>query len=224
LLLHPQDRAYTVPQLYEWLDDSGVKLQSFFGTQCGEDIYDPASYTQSEILRARMDALSVREKHRIAELMHGHMIKHCFYATKEVKKSAMLADDMVITFGCQHRHDPAFCERVGALLEKNALGEVYEESYNIAGAPPLRITNHALTHHILRRIDGRSSVRGIYNNLVKAGVIAQDNEVSYKQYWHDVSMLFEELHKRQKAYLQHESIAPYVSVPEIMARYHASAR
>lgn len=217
LFLHPQDRAYTVPQIYDWVEGAGLQLQSFYGVHVGDVAYDPSQYSSSPALRARFDTLPERERHRIAELMHGHMNKHSFYAVKQKKTPAQLADDMVPHFGSEHRHEQGFAARVSALLAPRAVGEVYTEQYHTVDMPPLIITKYPLTHEILARIDTVRSVRGIFDAMVQDGVL-DGSDGSYQRYRTDLEHLFREMHSRFRLFLRHESLAPYITVPAIMQR------
>jgi SAM-dependent methyltransferase len=85
LLLHPQDRAYTVPQLYAWLvDRCGLHLQ-FSDLQRGSLPYTPETSLAeaSPALRERLAALPRRDREAIAELASGDLIRHSFYATRD---------------------------------------------------------------------------------------------------------------------------------------------
>jgi SAM-dependent methyltransferase len=73
-LLHPQDRAYTVPQLYAWLDRCGLKFGRWFEQapylpQCGAIARMPHA--------ARLAALPPPLQHAAVELLRGTMTKHC---------------------------------------------------------------------------------------------------------------------------------------------------
>jgi SAM-dependent methyltransferase len=72
-LLHPIDRAYTVPQLYEWLDRCGVSFGRWFEQapylpQCGMIKKTP--------LAERLAALAPQLQHAAIELFRGTMVKH----------------------------------------------------------------------------------------------------------------------------------------------------
>ena len=76
-LLHPQDRAYTVPQLHEWLDRCGITFgrwleQAPYLPQCGVVAKTPHA--------ARIAALPEREQHGAVELFRGDMTQHSFVA------------------------------------------------------------------------------------------------------------------------------------------------
>jgi SAM-dependent methyltransferase len=79
-LLHPQDRAYTVPQLYAWLDRCGLKLgrwveQAPYLPQCGTIAGMPHA--------ARLASLPPPLQHAAVELLRGTMTRHNFIAYRD---------------------------------------------------------------------------------------------------------------------------------------------
>jgi hypothetical protein len=79
-LLHPQDRAYSVPQLYDWLDRCGMSFgrwieQAPYLAHCG------ALAKSSHA--ARLSALHARQQHAAAELFRGTMFSHSFIAYRD---------------------------------------------------------------------------------------------------------------------------------------------
>jgi hypothetical protein len=79
-LLHPQDRAYTVPQLYDWLERCGLKFgrwveQAPYLPQCGAIARMPHA--------ARLAALALPLQHAAVELLRGTMTKHNFVAYRD---------------------------------------------------------------------------------------------------------------------------------------------
>jgi SAM-dependent methyltransferase len=76
-LLHPQDRAYTVPELYAWLDRCDMSFgrwieQAPYLPECGA----MATASQSN----RLNALPEPAQHAAAELFRGSMTQHRFIA------------------------------------------------------------------------------------------------------------------------------------------------
>jgi 2-polyprenyl-3-methyl-5-hydroxy-6-metoxy-1,4-benzoquinol methylase len=76
-LLHPQDRAYTVPDLYAWLERCGVTFgrwveQAPYLPQCGAIARMPHA--------ARLISLPSQLQHAAVELLRGTMTKHDFIA------------------------------------------------------------------------------------------------------------------------------------------------
>ena len=76
-LLHPQDRAYTVPELYEWVDRCGMSFgrwteQAPYLAQCGA--------VAKSLHAARLASLPSRLQHAAVELFRGTMVTHSFIA------------------------------------------------------------------------------------------------------------------------------------------------
>jgi SAM-dependent methyltransferase len=79
-LLHPQDRAYTVPEVYAWLDRCGLSFgrwieQAPYLAQCGILAASPHA--------ARLAALPPRQQHAAVELFRGTMVSHGFIAHRD---------------------------------------------------------------------------------------------------------------------------------------------
>jgi SAM-dependent methyltransferase len=79
-LLNPQDRAYSVPQLYDWIERCGLKFgrwyeQAAYLPQCGA--IDGAPHG------ARLAALSPRAQYAAVELLRGTMDRHSFIAHRD---------------------------------------------------------------------------------------------------------------------------------------------
>src|ERR1700739_3799213 len=79
-LLHPQDRAYTVPELYAWLDRCGMSFgrwieQAPYLAQCGVVARSPHA--------ARLAALPLRLQYAAVELFRGTMVSHNFIAYRD---------------------------------------------------------------------------------------------------------------------------------------------
>jgi SAM-dependent methyltransferase len=93
-LLHPQDRAYTVPELYSWLDRCNVSFgrwieQAPYLAQCGAIARSPHA--------ARLASLPSRLQHAAVELFRGTMVSHGFIAYRDDRsdesKAIHFADD-----------------------------------------------------------------------------------------------------------------------------------
>jgi SAM-dependent methyltransferase len=79
-LLHPQDRAYTVPQLYQWLERCCLSFGRWFEQapylpQCGAIARTPHA--------ARLAALPPPAQHAAVELLRGTMTRHNFIAYRD---------------------------------------------------------------------------------------------------------------------------------------------
>jgi SAM-dependent methyltransferase len=79
-LLNPQDRAYSVPEIYDWLERCGLRFgrwyeQAAYLPQCGA--IDGAPHG------ARLGALPSPAQHAAVELLRGTMDRHSFVAYRD---------------------------------------------------------------------------------------------------------------------------------------------
>jgi hypothetical protein len=79
-LLHPQDRPYSVPQIYEWLARCGMTFgrwieQAPYLPQCGAVAKSPHA--------GRIAALPAPQQHAAVELFRGAMVTHSFLAWRD---------------------------------------------------------------------------------------------------------------------------------------------
>ena len=79
-LLHPLDRAYTVPQLYAWLERCGMSFgrwveQAPYLPQCGMVAKTPHA--------ARLASLPAPSQHAAVELFRGTMVRHKLIAYRD---------------------------------------------------------------------------------------------------------------------------------------------
>ena len=72
-LLHPQDRAYSVPQLFDFINRAGLT----FGRWLKQAPYNPHCGVMAKIPQAsRMVQLSLAEQYAAVELFRGTMVRH----------------------------------------------------------------------------------------------------------------------------------------------------
>jgi 2-polyprenyl-3-methyl-5-hydroxy-6-metoxy-1,4-benzoquinol methylase len=91
-LLHPQDRAYSVPQLFDFLEQGGLK----FGRWIKQAPYSPRCGVMAHIPQAsRMAQLSLAEQYAAVELFRGTMVRHSVV----VYRNDYARDEQPISFG-----------------------------------------------------------------------------------------------------------------------------
>jgi SAM-dependent methyltransferase len=75
--LHPQDRAYTVPQLLEWVKGAGLELQGWVDNE----LYYPAGTLKGRV-RAHVETLPVEQQWAVVEDLTGGLGTHSFIARR----------------------------------------------------------------------------------------------------------------------------------------------
>ncbi|MCK6440601.1 MAG: class I SAM-dependent methyltransferase, partial [Planctomycetes bacterium] len=95
LLLHSQDRAYTVDECYEFVEQAGMRLSSFAYLPY---LYKPETFLYNPALIERLAQRTRREREAIAELLSGKLARHFFFAAREGNTNASLSDASLIPF------------------------------------------------------------------------------------------------------------------------------
>jgi SAM-dependent methyltransferase len=72
-LLHPQDRAYSVRQVFDFIEDAGLR----FGRWVKQAPYSPRCGVMAQIPQtSRLEQLSITEQYAAVELFRGTMARH----------------------------------------------------------------------------------------------------------------------------------------------------
>lgn len=160
LLLHTQDRAYTVPELHDWATAAGTRVLEWVVPKA----YDPATYLPGvPVADGAPDA--------VAELMHGGMTKHeCFLERDDAPaRERVVADDPAAV--------PAWCawgfgDQVAAALGR--LGNEFRCTFGPEREVVVPVD--ALARHFFASIDGTRTVGEILE-----GATARQPSVSRRQ-------------------------------------------
>ena len=98
VLLHGQDRAYSVPEIYEFLAGAQLELvefTSFFSEPpCCRFMYDPLSWIVEPTLRAHVAKMSRPQRQAIAEAMNCVLTCHGFYAAPKAAGRVASPNDL----------------------------------------------------------------------------------------------------------------------------------
>ncbi|NBV84870.1 MAG: class I SAM-dependent methyltransferase, partial [Verrucomicrobia bacterium] len=119
LLLHPQDRAYTIEELFAWLaDDNGLHIE-LTDVARGSAAYRPelmVAAPHQKTMAALTGNLPLRQRFAVAEELSGNLIHHTFYATRGVKRRAPYGDPDFVPFLF---HEPVTGADLATLIRRN---------------------------------------------------------------------------------------------------------
>lgn len=155
LLLHSQDRAYTVPQILEWLDTADLALLDWGVPRT----YQPGTYWPD----LDLSHVASADRAAVAELMHGRMAKHHFFAVRSdwhpVAQPPSAEADAVPAWTAWQFDLPLrdALARHGARLEVD-LGEERK----------IVLNGDALNRRLLAGVDGRRTVGDILGEAGRA--------------------------------------------------------
>ncbi|MFN8507779.1 MAG: methyltransferase domain-containing protein [Dehalococcoidia bacterium] len=143
VLLHSTDRAYTVPQIHEWLASGGMRLARFIMPA----LYEPSLYSAS----LDTSGMDVAARQAAAELLHGRMQKHSFFAAKAETPAVDAPpwhDLGAIPAWLRFDHDGLIRRQLAERPELHLVYEGFE----------LRLTLDPFRRALLRSIDGQRTL------------------------------------------------------------------
>lgn len=165
LLLHCQDRAYTVNELYEWIDNCKLNIVEFSPDTRYKYKYNIQDVRYPDILI---------ERYAINELFFGDINKHIFYVSKNTNTKANIDDlDNILILGLIKK------EHINNILkqydthEKNIvninvtltykLNDKFTWYYSNNEFIQLQIEMNDIIYTILKNIDNTKTIKEIFN-------------------------------------------------------------
>lgn len=156
LFLHSQDRAYTVPEIYQFAIESELNLISFTGFTGQKLNYDIFKYLKTPGIIERVSKMPIIQQEAISELLNGCMKTHTFYLSK---MNNTLADINNLDLVPYYTFNFSPCETIYSGLDKFKERPLSVNFGN--GVDPLVIQQFQYTRFILRYINGEYPVREI---------------------------------------------------------------
>lgn len=89
MFLHKQDRAYTIPQLYEFIENAGMQIVEFSHTSSKLKL-NPENFIINKELQKKISSFDKKEQQAISELITGSIIQHCFWTSNKNNSTAKL--------------------------------------------------------------------------------------------------------------------------------------
>jgi len=184
-LLHPQDRAYTVPQLYVWLERCGLSFGRWFEQapylpQCGAMARTPHA--------ARLVALSPPLQHAAVELLRGTMTKHNFIAYRDDRPG----ESQPITFNGDvwRGYVPLRLPWTLCIRDRVPSGSAAVLINRAHTYPDLALPIDAAQERVFTTIDGNRSIDAILRGIAGTGDDEQARRF-IKQLWEYDQIVFD---------------------------------
>ena len=167
LLLHSQDRSYTVGELFDWLGYNtgsgplgGHRMHlNFSDVQRGRAPYLPHMVLGSKppAMAEKLRKLPIRQRYEMAELMIGNLITHSLYATHSADCTAPYGDAQYIPF---FYHEPLTGELAAQVFDTNR-GKPFMLHHQHSGVS-VTVDPGRYGAKILALIDGQKSFADIF--------------------------------------------------------------
>ena len=215
LLLHSQDRSYSVGELFDWLGDRtegadgadgagghGLHL-AFTDVQRGRSPYLPHMVLgrKPPAMAAALRQLPRRQQYEMAELMIGDIIAHTLYLTRDAACTAPFGDADYVPF---FFHEPLTGEIAAQVFGSNR-GQPFVLQHQHSGVS-VAVNPGKYGAQILRLIDGQRSFGEIFEQFRadwKGQAAAPDNAALFA----DFAESYDTLNALERLLLRHREVA-----------------
>jgi len=215
LFLHSQDRAYTIHQLYDFVEKAGLQTIQLFPQNDPEGmrLYDPSSYLKDSGTLDVIRHLDARSQQAVAELLHGMIAKHVFYAAKSIPTFPKLENLDYIPF-------------LDILSNRESYLSLYEvvckstERVSIFNEQTQKRLSFVKTPHaeaIFKYLDGKRSTKEIFDAIL-ASASAQKTRPSYPRLLEEFKLIFDALSVHNWLFLRDPKVHPFTSIPDMQKR------
>ena len=190
LLLHSQDRSYTVGELFDWLGDGTKEGQrsghgmhlAFTDVQRGRSPYLPHMVLGNKppVMASALRKLPRRRQYEMAELMIGNIITHSLYVTRDASCTAPYGNAEYVPF---FFHEPLTGEMAAQVFGSNR-GQPFLLKHQHSRMS-LMVNPGKYGAKILRLIDGQKSFGEIFDQFRAdwhGKAAAPDNEVLFADF------------------------------------------
>jgi len=201
LLLHSRDRAYTVPELYEWIADRhGMHVElSYPGRGLSAYLPELVVAPQQPGFLASLKALPPRTRHEIAELLSGCVIMHAFYATNSPEAAAPYGDTDYVPCLCNGPTGDGLAASIRRHGSKPYM--LVDSQAQIAGyVDPGKFGEYVVTH-----IDGRRAFGEIFS-LVREQPAVKAWRPDDRELFSDFQPLYDFLRSIDRIVLRHRLV------------------
>jgi SAM-dependent methyltransferase len=208
LLLHSQDRSYSVGELFDWLGGEadgakgghGMHLE-FTDVQRGRSPYLPHMVlgARPPPMAAALRKLPQRKQYEMAELMSGSIITHSLYVTRNAACTAPYGDAAYVPF---FYHEPLTGEMAAQVFGSNK-GQPFMLRHQHSGVSVM-VNPGRYGAKILALIDGKKTFGEIFDQFRAAWqgkAAAPDNAVLFA----DFAESFDSLNALDRLLLRHPS-------------------
>jgi len=155
--LHSQDRAYTVPQIFEMLEVAALNFISFVPAAN----YDPLLAVCAGDLHDRIKVLPEMQRMAFAEILRGSMDRHIFFAAKKDHQ-------------CPQRPDPKDLDLVPVLITAGMRLRQQNFPNGVMFAQPVEGRLEPEHLRIVSRIDGMVSLNDIFKSCAAVYGMGED--------------------------------------------------
>ena len=208
LLLHPQDRAYSIPDLYDYAKKSGLVISKLFNSDhpLGDMLFQPETFISDPETLNEVSKKSFEEQAAICELLFGQLMKQCCFISFEKKTAPSLNNlnlvpSIAVASSRAHQH-----EELKAIFSTNTPA--------VKLNPFVSFNRSKYTNAIFQAIDGKRSSAEIIDFVATSSPAASDKNQVTTQFKVIVDLLI----KLSIVTLRDPALEPYKTIPRMLSR------
>lgn len=214
LFLHAQDQAYTIQDIYRLLGECGLNLVYLTGFPGQSLKYRPGEFIHDKHLLSIVGGLPVHEQQAVAELLCGNIKTHTFYTSANTDTVADLTDRENVPY---YTFRFASGEQLYSALSTGRASPIRIQ-YSPSASPVL-ITPGKWTGYLLRYIDGKRSIREIFDCVREAEPGAGSAPPPETELMASVREIYTNLNSAELMLLRHRSIGGYRTGDDLLIKY-----
>ena len=205
MLLHAQDRPFTVEELYDLVE--GCNLQVVELLERGRHNYKVEWHIRDARLLGKVGALPRKQQQAIAELIAGDMIVHNFYVARKADTVAMPDDLRNVPF---YFLDPP--RNVADVIERSRGQRVRIEAPLYAA--PVEFVPGRYTGSIFKALDGDRSLKEIFEEVRREHGLGEQ-QLSNDELLAEFRPVYEQFNDLGWMLLRHRSVGRFRSIAEL---------
>lgn len=205
VFLHPQDRAYTVDEVYELVEGCGLRLIELIDQ--GRSQYMVESYIRHPGLLEKTGRLSRRRQQAIAELVAGNLTRHNCYVARDADRVARLDDVKNVPF--------YFLDPPGDIAEwmEHHPGQAVSVKSTLYQSN-LEIRPGKYTRHIFKYLDGARSLKEIFAEVRKE-VALSERQLTNGELLREFKPIYEQFNAVGWMLLRHRSVGQFRALSQM---------
>lgn len=214
MFLHTQDRAYTILEVHDWLENCGLKMTGEPGNNYMQEEYLPESYISDPVLLKLVKSYPLKVQQAIAESISNRLAKHEFFAIHKDAPDAVATpddQDLVLSKGL---HELIPFEQLAALSaqHKDSFTATFDK---LPGQPKVFVPKGKFIQQLLLQVDNKRTVREILDGVRNSPVFNKNDAADETALMQDFGNLFTSLTRGYVAFLRDKSVPPFITPQEI---------
>jgi len=204
LFLHKQDRAYTIPQLYDFVAEAGLNFVDFNNPN-NRIILRLENYIKDPALLEELKKRDIIDQQAMCEILAGSIIKHQFFVSNQKASIASFEDLDNVPYFYKVK---SIVKDVYDYLEKNPMliSVNFPLRYETAGNATVALPATSFTKYLFKyMIDETMSFREIFD----AAMADMDKKIEDKLLVEEVKNTLTILHNAGVLLLRNKNVGPF---------------